>query len=218
MTNSVQSVWDKVERGLWNQCWPWKGYVSGGYGRLDIDGVEGVRAHRAAYIAANPDCGLSLREDGSREKYVLHRCDNPVCCNPRHLFIGSHDDNMADKKAKGRSKIWRDSTKTPRAKFTADDVFWIRLQKKYGATKKALALLYEVSEATISGALYGRHYNDVAHPGKSAPSIFAPKLSDDDVRVIRQRHASGESPRLLAKEFGVVERSIHRVLKRWSFA
>lgn len=68
---------------------------------------------------------------------------------------------MADKKAKGRSKIWSHSTESPRAKLTSEDVFFMRLQKKCGATKKALALLYEVSEATISGAIYGRHYTDV---------------------------------------------------------
>jgi hypothetical protein len=128
---------------------------------MDLLGEKGVYAHRVAYIAANPRCGLSLKDDGSREQCVLHRCDNPICCNPAHLFVGSHDDNMADKKAKGRSRIWGHSTVTPRAKLTSEDVFWMRLQKKYGATKKALALLYEVSEATVSGALYGRHYQDV---------------------------------------------------------
>lgn len=161
MNHAANVVWRKVERRRWNQCWPWKGYLSSGRGRIDIDGVKGVYAHRAAYIAANPDCGLSLKDNGTRSECVLHRCDNPICCNPRHLFIGSHDDNMADKKAKGRSKIWTHSTASPRAKFTSEDVFWIRLQKKYGATKKALALLYEVSEATISGCCYGRHYTDV---------------------------------------------------------
>lgn len=160
MTNAIASVWDKVARRRWNQCWLWTGYVSSGRGRIDIEGVEGVYAHRAAYLATHPG-SIELKDDGTREQCVLHTCDNPLCCNPRHLFLGSHDDNMADKKAKGRSKLWSDSTKSPRAKLTAEDVFFMRLQKKYGATKKALALLYEVSEATISGALYGRHYQDV---------------------------------------------------------
>lgn len=49
-----------------------------------------------------------------------------------------------------------------RAKLSAEDVRDIRYKKKAGATKKALAMLYEVSEATISGACYGRHYQDVS--------------------------------------------------------
>lgn len=128
---------------------------------MDVCGFKGVYAHRVAFLAAHPESGIGLKDDTDREVCILHTCDNPACCNPHHLFIGSHDDNMADKRGKGRSKIWSHSTRSPRAKLTAEDVFWMRLQKKYGATKKALALLYEVSEATVSGALYGRHYQDV---------------------------------------------------------
>jgi hypothetical protein len=160
--NTINSVWDKIQKRHWKQCWNWTGHKSKGYGRLDIGGLQGVYAHRAAYISANPNCGLSLRDESDKEKCILHRCDNPSCCNPRHLFIGSHDENMADKAKKGRAKIWAHSTETPRAKLTAEDVFWMRMQKKHGATKKALAMLYDVSTATVSGALYGRHYRDVA--------------------------------------------------------
>ena len=161
MTNSIESVWDKVERHRWNQCWPWigKSKSDAGYGRLDIAGVEGVYAHRAAYLSAHPG-SIELKDDGSKEQCIMHRCDNPKCCNPRHLVLGSHLENMADMRAKKRGHKYV-STQSPRAKLTAEDVFWIRMQKKYGATKNALALLYEVSTATISGVCYGRHYRDI---------------------------------------------------------
>jgi hypothetical protein len=68
---------------------------------------------------------------------------------------------MGDKVARGRVLDMR-GARGPRAKLTAEDVFWMRIQKRYGATKKALAMLYEVSEATVSGACYGRHYQDVS--------------------------------------------------------
>ena len=163
---AVDVVWKKVKKGRSKECWPWLGYIStgkrtgisGGYGRLDIDGVAGVYAHRAAYLSANPGSITLGARDGIM---VLHKCDNPICCNPKHLFLGTHDDNMADKKAKGRAPHY-ESTKSPRAKLTADDVFWMRIQKRYGATKKSLAMLYEVSEATVSGACYGRHYRDIS--------------------------------------------------------
>lgn len=160
MNRSPDAVWKKVKKGNWNECWPWTGYVSSGRGRLDISGVKGVYASRAAYLSANPG-SIPLKDDGNREQCVCHTCDNPLCCNPRHLFLGSHQDNMDDKVGKGRSKIWESSVKSPRAKLTAEDVYWIRIQKRYGATKNALALLYDVSVATVSGCLYGRHYNDV---------------------------------------------------------
>lgn len=157
--NTIESVWKKIEQRRPDECWPWNGYTSSGYGRIDICGVKGVYAHRVAYIAAFPG-SLPLKDDGS-DQDVLHRCDNPACCNPNHLFIGTHAENMEDKRRKGRAPRLQ-GERGPRAKLTSEDVFWMRMQKKYGATKKALALLYEVSEATVSGALYGRHYQDVA--------------------------------------------------------
>jgi hypothetical protein len=159
MANSIRDVWAKVERRQWNQCWPWLGYVSSGYGRMDVEGIKGVYAHRIAYLAANPG-SINLKDDGTKQKCVLHRCDNPLCCNPRHLFLGSHQENMDDKVSKGRQARYS-SVASPRAKLSAEDVYWMRIQKRYGATKKALSLLYDVSEATVSGALYGRHYTDV---------------------------------------------------------
>lgn len=156
MTNTVDAVWKRVDKRSPDECWPWTGYTSNGRGRLDIGNEKGVYAPRAAYLSSNPGT-IDLHDDGTREQCVCHHCDNPICCNPAHLFIGSHAENMADKKRKGRV-----SRSRHRAKLTPEDVIHMRQQKKAGATKKALALLYEVSEATVSGALYGRYYLDVA--------------------------------------------------------
>lgn len=155
--NTVHSVWKKVDRRNPEDCWPWTGYVSGGRGRLDIGNIPGVYASRAAYVAAFPGELELTCTDG---RYVLHSCDNPLCCNPAHLRIGTHSENMQDKVLRSRCPDFK-GTKGPRAKLSAEDVRAIRRSKKGGATKKALALLYEVSEATISGACYGRHYQDV---------------------------------------------------------
>jgi hypothetical protein len=72
-------------------CHLWTGtLIPGGYGRVH------VAAHRLAYQLANgPIPGGML---------VLHRCDNPPCCNPEHLFLGSPQDNMTDKVRKGRCR------------------------------------------------------------------------------------------------------------------
>lgn len=162
MTYCAERFWQKVGKDIPDRCWPWMGRIESGkramgYGRLDYQGVIGCYAHRVAYYLARP--GRIEIKAGIGEQ-VLHRCDNPLCCNPRHLFLGDHARNMRDKARRGRAPHYR-STESPRAKLTAEDVFWMRMQKKYGATKKALAMLYEVSETTVSGACYGRHYQDV---------------------------------------------------------
>ncbi len=76
-------------------CHPWTGKRhTMGYGRLDKNGRH-VRASRLAWAIAHSDPG---------ELNVLHRCDNPPCCNAQHLFLGDQADNVADAIAKGRRR------------------------------------------------------------------------------------------------------------------
>lgn len=80
-------------------CWEWtRAKHRHGYGELR-SGKSGVRASRVAY-----ELWKGKIPDGME---VMHKCDNPPCCNPDHLVIGSHTENMRDAKAKGRvnSKI-----------------------------------------------------------------------------------------------------------------
>lgn len=84
--------WSRVQRG--DGCWLWRGSIgTNGYG-VEMDGSHRRLVHRLMYersYGAIPD-GL----------FVCHRCDNPICVRPDHLFLGTHDDNMADMVAKGR--------------------------------------------------------------------------------------------------------------------
>lgn len=76
-------------------CIEWTGYTDPkGYGRLSVASGE-VLAHRIAYGMHYGAINNGL--------HVLHRCDNPSCVNPAHLFLGTNDDNMADKVRKGRT-------------------------------------------------------------------------------------------------------------------
>jgi hypothetical protein len=165
MTHTADSFWKKVDRSAGtDSCWEWNGYRTSDrksratYGRIDIFDVDGVYAHRVAYFLTYPREIALKRPDGGL--FVLHKCDNPRCCNPKHLYLGTHDENMRDMHVRRREHRY-ESAKSPRAKLTEEDVREIRRMKKDGATKKALALLYGVSTATISGCCYGRHYRDV---------------------------------------------------------
>lgn len=160
--NTPDVLWSKVERRGPDECWPWLGFCNHqGYGRTWIND-KGYFAHRVIYALAHGDPieSAALRDTKGRG-FVRHTCDNPPCCNPAHLLRGTHQDNMNDKVERGRQKQWGGGIGSPRAKFTADEVFFIRLQKKYGATLNALALLHDCSRSTISSMLYGRSYQDV---------------------------------------------------------
>lgn len=88
--------WRTVQIGGADACWPWTGSVSHrGYGHCFVGGRP-LRANRVAFV-------LSGGEFTEAKPFALHSCDNPKCCNPKHLRAGSHADNMADRAAKGRA-------------------------------------------------------------------------------------------------------------------
>lgn len=78
-----------------NGCWEWVGHrLKKGYGQMRC-GKKLVLAHRASWAAFKGEIPVGL--------FVLHKCDNPSCCNPEHLFLGTNADNMNDMVAKGRN-------------------------------------------------------------------------------------------------------------------
>ena len=155
-------IWSKVDKRGDDECWPWNGYTNEqGYGRTWIDD-KGYYAHRVIFNLHNPGViTLSAPKSKYETGWLRHSCDNPPCCNPKHLLVGTHDDNMKDKVARNRQTRWGGGVRSPRAKLSAEDVRIIRLHKRDGATIRALALLYEVSRSAISHCVYGRSYQDV---------------------------------------------------------
>lgn len=88
--------WGLVSKGGPKECWPWTGYTDrDGYGAWKIGEHKRVRANRIAYILTfNCEIGDAL---------VCHSCDNPRCCNPDHLWLGTPALNYQDMVKKGRA-------------------------------------------------------------------------------------------------------------------
>lgn len=111
-----------------------------GYGYVSVNGVT-IKAHRLAYVVAN---GLKLMDiDG---KVIMHKCDNRLCINPKHLTVGTVADNNADREAKGRSYT-RKGNEVNTSKLTAEQVLEIRALTK--GTCASIAAKYNVSANAI---------------------------------------------------------------------
>lgn len=132
-------------------CWEWtKATNNHGYGTLTVSG-RAVYAHRLAYTL-----GVGPIQDGMK---VLHRCDNPRCIRPDHLFLGTQSDNMADCHKKGRSRI-----PTPRvfgerngsAKLTVEQVSEIRRRASAGEVQRLIAADFGISQSHVSAIKRGR--------------------------------------------------------------
>lgn len=95
---SADHFWERVDKRGVDECWSWTGgHDRDGYGRA-FDGARTRPAHDVAWE-------LSTGKKLPRGKLVRHTCDNPPCCNPRHLLKGTHRDNFHDSLARGGKRI-----------------------------------------------------------------------------------------------------------------
>ncbi len=111
-TDPATLFWAKVDRRGAAECWPWHGYIrASGYGWFNFGGKT-MTANRAAYILTNGPIDPTTL-------FVCHTCDNPLCCNPAHLWLGTAAQNNLDCLLKGRHRsLPPKGEDSPNAKLT----------------------------------------------------------------------------------------------------
>lgn len=211
LKNVATDLWKFVRVGSADECWLWqRGKDKFGYGSWTLNGKQ-VDAHRVAYELRNgpiPD-GLC----------VLHRCDNPPCCNPAHLFLGTRGDNNRDRHQKGRNAKQRDlptgddhwSKRQPEkiqrgeehsgAKLTEVQVIEIRAAAEAGGAVEDLATRFGVTAVMIHRITTGRAWSHVGGPLRKMAERS--KLTPDNVRAIRAAFSAGEPRTPLAAKYGL---------------
>jgi hypothetical protein len=138
-----QRFWLKVDIKGEKECWQWlSGKQNNGYGVFWFN-KKNIKSHRFAWISTFCEIPKGL--------YICHKCDNPGCVNPAHLFLGTPADNMKDKqnkgRAKGHTKKINIGENNPKAKLTEKDIISIRndnrkqiiIAKEYGVHKTTIS-------------------------------------------------------------------------------
>lgn len=142
--SAINRFRDRVKRT--DGCWLWIGATdSSGYGHL-TDRRKTISVHRISYF---------LHEGDPGDMQVLHTCDNPICCNPEHLFLGTNLDNMKDRQAKGRYA----SNKGERSNFAqhSDElVSRIRAFLNSGLSQAEVARKFGISDGYVSKLANGK--------------------------------------------------------------
>ena len=143
---------DAIRLGMETPCLEWTGCHNGtGYGIIGHHG-RNTLAHRVAWEIEHGEIPEKL--------FVLHRCDNPPCVRPDHLFLGNQFDNMRDAVAKGRMR--RKGEENRQAKLKEADVRSIFRLRSDGLKHKAIASKVGISQTQVCDILAGRKW---AHMG-----------------------------------------------------
>lgn len=230
----IARFWSHVDVRSPDECWPWKlSRFRGGYGQFKIRG-RNLKAHRIAFF-------LSHGYD-SGDLLTCHTCDNPPCCNGRHLVEGTPAFNTNDSKAKCRLNTAAGTLHGSRTKpesrargervagalMTAEKVIEMRALYATGEwSQQAIADRFGMSREGTGTILRGERWAHIpfdptvarqiasANKGKPGEQHGTARLTESQVRDIRRRHAiGGVLLRQLAEEFGVTIASVSSIVRR----
>lgn len=144
-----KNIWEYIQ--ISDGCWTWNGPINrDGYGLFACNGKI-TRIHR--YILEAHGANLD------KNSIVMHICDNPSCCNPDHLKVGTHSDNQKDKYIKNRQAK---ADACGSSKLTSENVIECRNRYKNGGiTYKELAKEFNVCKDTMQKAIRGINWSSI---------------------------------------------------------
>lgn len=146
--------WSKVDKRTKEECWLWtRGCDMCGYGKVSKEG-KARKAHRIAYELTNGAIPEGM--------IICHKCDNPPCVNPNHLFLGTDADNRRDSAQKGRGYIPnRLGENNHMTNLTSSQVREIKKMLAAGIKTRIIAEEFSIAIRTVSGIRTGTNWSHV---------------------------------------------------------
>jgi hypothetical protein len=157
--SAKKRIWAGVKIAGPDDCWEWQrsrlqppGLA---YGQTNL-GRKVLKAHRVIYAIAH-----QINLEDIADVIIRHDCDNPPCCNPRHLLTGNHVDNARDRDTRGRANTSKGVTHGG-AKLTELNVKAIRLLIAQGINQESIARLFGVYPSLISSIRHNRRWKHLS--------------------------------------------------------
>jgi hypothetical protein len=138
----LQRFWEKVDIKGPDECWNWRGSTTStcgeGYGKFRT-GEKMELSHRLSW-SIHSEKSIQANMD------ILHKCDNSLCINPKHLYLGNHFDNMSDKFRRGRANIM---SVRGSYKFYSGEIWLIFKLLKAKISQRRIAQMFKCNHGTI---------------------------------------------------------------------
>lgn len=201
-----ERFWEKVDSSHGQgACWLWLGVrTRGGYGRITVHTSDGKRQFPAAKVAWELENGPA-----PVGMWALHKCDNPACVNPSHIFMGTPKQNSEDMSRKRRGLH---GERRGRGVMTESDVIQLRALRSLGVSLADLCRMFDFPKVTVHKAVTGTTWAHIPE-ATTAPTKRSVRLSDHDVAQLRSEFVPGvTTQRSLAAKYGISEAAASHIL------